>query len=269
MNSKTMFSNSDQQSRSQDRGEVRKAADKFRKHGTLFLENAFPAELIQRVRDAFAEKYETMSNKELRKRDAVVGDRRYMITIDIKKPFSDPELYANGLLMPILKSLLSEHVRIASFGAVVAWPGAEAQPIHLDHPPLFETHQQTEILPPYAVTLVVPLVDVNEDTGPTAIWPGTHCSPDRLQRLQKLITLPDYSDAEKPTTKLGDAYMMDYRVIHGGLPNNSDTIRPILYLVYSRPWFRDGFNFSSQPSVQISKKQRKKVPKELRGLFRG
>ena len=78
----------------------------------------------------------------------------------------------------------------------------------------------------------------------------------------------DFSDAEKPVTKLGDAYMMDYRVIHGGLPNDSDTARPILYLVYSRPWFRDGFNFSSQPSVQISKKQRKKVPERWQGPCR-
>ena len=210
-----------------------------------------------------------MSKKELRKRDAVVGDRRYMVTIDIKKPFNDPELYANPRVMPILESLLSAHVRIASFGSVVAWPGAEAQPIHLDHPPLFDPNDQSELLPPWAVTLVVPLVEITQDMGPTAIWPGTHKSPDRLERLQQLMTNPDYSDSEKPVTKLGDAYMMDYRVIHGGLPNDSDIVRPILYLVYSRPWFRDGFNFSSQPSVQISKKQRKKIPERWSGLFRG
>ena len=63
--------------------------------------------------------------------------------------------------------------------------------------------------------------------------------------------------------------MMDYRLIHGGMLNDSETIRPILYLVYSRPWFRDGFNFTSQPAVQISKKQRKKVPERWQGLFRG
>lgn len=241
----------------------------FREHGALFLQNAFPKSLIQRVSEAFADKYQSMSNKELRKRDATVGDRRYMVTVDIKKQFNDPSLYANPHLMPILESLLSPHLRIASFGVVVAWPGAQAQPIHLDHPPLFDLHEQSDRLPPWAVTLVVPLVAVTEEMGPTAIWPGTHRSPDRLQRLQQLMETPDYSDAEKPVTQLGDAYMMDYRVVHGGLPNDSDIVRPILYLVYSRPWFRDGFNFSSQPSVQIGKKQRKKVPERWQGLFRG
>ena len=245
-----------------------RAVEQFREHGALLLESAFSEALIRTVADAFTDKYQSMSKKELRKRDAVVGDRRYMITVDIKKPFNDPMLYANPLVMPILERLLSQHVRIASFGAVVAWPGAEAQPIHLDHPPLFEANDLNDELPPYAVTLVVPLVEVTVDMGPTAIWPGSHRGKDRISRLEQLMKIPDYSDAEKPTTKLGDAYMMDYRVIHGGLANNSDIIRPILYLVYSRPWFRDGFNFSSQPSVQISKKQRKKVPERWQGLFR-
>jgi len=246
-----------------------RAADLFREHGALFLEGAFPKDLIQRVAEAFAAKYESISKKELRKRDAVVGDRRYMVTVDIKKPFNDPALYANPTVMPILEQLLSAHLRIASFGAVAAWPGAEAQPIHLDHPPLFEADSLGDELPPYAVTLVIPLVEVTADMGPTAIWPGSHRSPDRIEQLQRLMTTPDFSDAEQPITKLGDAYMMDYRLIHGGMPNDSETIRPILYLVYSRPWFRDGFNFTSQPAVQISKKQRKKVPQRWQGLFRG
>lgn len=273
MQPKITFQNSDIDRGSIDRGGESQAVDLFRNHGALFLENAFPKKLIEKVAAAFADKYLSMSKKELRKRDALVGDRRYMITVDIKKPFNASGLYANPLLMPILESLLSSHLRIASFGVVVAMPDADDQPIHLDHPPLFDLHENYEqegsfMLPPYAVTLVVPLVEIKKETGPTAIWTGTHRSPDRLQRLQQLMTTPDYSDAQQPTTNLGDAYMMDYRVIHGGLANNSSVARPILYLVYSRPWFQDGFNFSSQPSVQISKKQRKKVPERWQGLFR-
>ena len=128
---------------------VNDAAALFRENGTLFLENAFPKELIQRAADVFAEKYQPMSKKELRKRDAVVGERRYMVTVDIKKPFNDPLLYANPLVMPILEQLLSSHLRIASFGAVAAWPGAEAQPIHLDHPPLLSLIHISEPTRPY------------------------------------------------------------------------------------------------------------------------
>lgn len=246
-----------------------KAATLFLQHGALLLENVFSADMIRNLAEAFRTEYETISKRDLRKRDALVGDRRYMITVKIRKPFNDPALYANSLLMPVLEQLLTTHLRIASFGAVASWPGAEAQPIHLDHPPLFDESDWGDQMPPYAITVVIPLVDMDESMGPTAIWPGTHRSPDRLDRLKMLTQSPSFTDAEMPVTRLGDAYMMDYRVIHGGLPNNSDQIRPILYLVYSRPWFRDGFNFSTQPSVRISKKQRKKVPLRWQGLFRG
>ncbi len=243
-------------------------ASSFREHGALVLRDVFESELIKKVGNAFVEKYLSLSKSELVKRDALVGDRRYMISVDIKKPFNDPELFANSKLMPILEQLLSPHLRIASFGVVVAMPGAEDQAIHLDHPPLFENPEINDSLSPYAITVVVPLVKVTRQMGPTAIWPGTHKCADRIEQLESLMRSPDYSNAHMPETILGDAYMMDYRVIHGGLANNSDVPRPILYLVYSRPWFRDGFNFSSQPAVAISKKQRKKVPERWRGLFR-
>lgn len=239
----------------------------FEQKGALLLENVFPVELIEKIAFAFNERYQNLSKSELRQRDAIVGDRRYMITIDIKKPFNDPMLYANPCLIGLLRSLLTTRCRIASFGAVVAFPGAEDQPIHLDHPPLFDNASICDRMPPYAITVVVPLLNMSAEMGTTAIWPGTHRGADRLLKLNQLMDNPDFSGSEKPITKMGDAYMMDYRVIHGGMANRSEQVRPVLYLVYSRPWFRDGFNFSSQPSVQISKKQKRRVPKKHRYLF--
>ena len=245
-----------------------RAMDIFRQQGALWLAGCFDRELIQQVADACTEKYLSLGKKELRKRDAIVGDRRYMITVDIKKPFNDPRLYANPILLSLLHKLLSPHCRIASFGIVSASPGADEQPIHLDHPPLFDDPATNDGIPPYAITVVIPLVSLIPEMGTTAIWPGSHRSADRLEMLKQLMEAPDYAAAHHPLASLGDAYLMDYRLIHGGRANESDHVRPILYSVYSRPWFRDGFNFGSQPAVQISKKQIKKVPKEHRGLFR-
>ena len=91
MKSSISFSN-------RDRNVTEQGVDLFRDNGALFLENAFPKDLIERVAETYADKYQSMSKKELRKRDAVVGDRRYMVTVDIKKPFNDPELYALSLI---------------------------------------------------------------------------------------------------------------------------------------------------------------------------
>jgi len=142
---------------------------------------------------------------------------------------------------------------------VTALPGAEDQPIHLDHPPLFEAAPHlTNSIPPYAVTMVVPLVDIDEQTGTTAIWEGSHKksddqnSEDRFRLLSRLMQEPDYSMAARPLPRQGDVYLMDYRVIHGGLANRSQIDRPILYVVYSRPWFRDGFNFGTESTSSWS-----------------
>ena len=80
---------------------------------------------------------------------------------------------------------------------------------------------------------------------------------------------PDYDGSTQPLARMGDVYMMDYRLIHGGLPNESESERPILYLVYGRPWFHDGFNFSDQPPVEITSKQLEGMLPEHRYLFSG
>ena len=253
---------------------TQQAVSLFQQHGALWLENVFSREVIEMLRKSFQKRFEKTSRSDLVKRGALVGDQRYMLTLDIKGKFNHPEVYANACLMPLLSGLLSANLRIASFGCVTALPGAEDQSIHIDHPPLFEaTPHLTDNIPPYALTMVVPLVDIDERTGTTAIWEGSHKqsddpnSEDRFELLDRLMKKPDYSAAAKPLPQQGDVYLMDYRVIHGGLANRSQIDRPILYVVYSRPWFRDGFNFGKQPSVSISFKQLKKVPKRFRGMF--
>jgi ectoine hydroxylase-related dioxygenase (phytanoyl-CoA dioxygenase family) len=252
--------------------QVEHAANQFQRYGCLWIENAFEKSTIAKLRDAYQKNYLSLTKAQLRQRDASVGDQRFMITVDIKGRFNQPEVYANNALMPILQTLLSDSMRIASFGSVVALPGADDQAIHLDHPPLFGTaidSHTADAIPPYALTMVIPLVNLNADTGTTAIWEGSHRGPERFERLKTLMQTPDFGDASLPMAVQGDAYLMDYRVIHGGTANTGDHARPVLYIVYSRRWFRDGFNFQTQHPVSISKKQLKKMPKNFRMLFDG
>jgi hypothetical protein len=61
---------------------------------------------------------------------------------------------------------------------------------------------------------------------------------------------------------------MDYRLIHGGLANRSDKVRPILYFVFSRYWFRDYANFTQKAPVVMRTSEYERVPKKWRKLFR-
>jgi len=246
---------------------TQQAVNLFHSHGALWLENVFSKSTIEELRIAYEKKYLNLSKKELRKRDAAVGDQRFMITVDVKGAFNQPELFANEAISPILHGLLSDTMRIASFGSVVALPDADDQAIHLDHPPLFGVDDDR--LPVYALTMVVPLIDLTPETGSTAIWEGSHKKSGSRNQLVDLMNDPTWDGSVHPLPKLGDVYLMDYRVIHGGMANNCDQPRPILYLVYGRPWFQDAYNFSDQPPVKFAKGEFKKVPVTHRSLFAG
>lgn len=243
------------------------AVQLFHNHGALWVKNVFSADFVDQLAEAYNERYTTLRVSELKKRYAIVGDHRFMITVDVEAPFDDPALFDNPKLRPVFDELIGKQYLISSFGSVVTFPGADPQPIHFDHPPLFESESDCVGLPPYAITMVVPLVDLDESTGSTAIWEGTHQQSGVRKRLHKLIETPDFEGAAVPFARKGDVYLMDYRVVHGGTANRGEFPRPILYVVYCRPWFRDGFNFSDQPPISISDSQLKKLPKESRRLF--
>jgi len=60
---------------------------------------------------------------------------------------------------------------------------------------------------------------------------------------------------------------MDYKLRHYGVANRSDAVRPILYNIYSRPWFRDYKNYGKQTDLEISRKDYSRIPDEYKHLF--
>ena len=72
---------------------------------------------------------------------------------------------------------------------------------------------------------------------------------------------------QDPVIRTGGALLMDYRLYHGGLANGSTRPRPILSLVFARPWFRDAVNFREQPPLLYGPVQRVRMPPHLRRLL--
>jgi len=249
---------------------ARKADKLFRERGALWIENVFSQGMVNRLRRSYQKRYIDQGASELARQHAVVGDRRFMATVTLEPPFNSPRLFANSLLTPLFESWLGPGYLISSFGSVVAFPGAAAQEIHFDFPPLFESEEVCCHLPPYAITLVIPLVDLDREIGSTAWWEGSHRDEQARNKLQALVAGSDplgSSGAVFPTARAGDVYLMDYRLIHGGMANQGSLARPILYIVYGRPWFRDAFNFSDQPAVDISPQRRRALSPKYRQLF--
>ena len=62
-------------------------------------------------------------------------------------------------------------------------------------------------------------------------------------------SLADYAPpgSMAPLLELGDALVYDQRTIHRGTANISSESRPLLYLLYKRPWYHETINFGEEP----------------------
>lgn len=231
------------------------------------MQNLFSKSLIQRLRKAYIENYCDLPMSELDRRFACVGHNRYMINVDLEPPFLSPSLYANPILDSLLNEWLGSEYVISSFGSVVAFAGSADQSIHVDYPPLFDSAEVCNALPPYAISVVLPLIDLDDKTGATAVWPQSHTDPSSRDKLAGLVNGTDQSKPQIPYGKQGDALLMDMRLIHTGTANASDDARPLVYIVYARPWFNEQANFGEQPAIRISHRYLQKVPTRYRKLF--
>ncbi|MEM7677446.1 MAG: phytanoyl-CoA dioxygenase family protein [Myxococcota bacterium] len=227
----------------------------FLRDGLISLNGVVDIAAVQAAYQGFIERYAGLGEEELRAVGSRVGHERYMISVDWAPPFDDPCLWANPRFERLLNDLLGPNFTLDSYALVAAYPGAAPQHVHLDHPLLFEGAVLSRALPPYAVTLAIPLIDLTPSSGGTRVWPGSH------RRLPGFIARRVGGEVLLPPR--GGAYLMDYRLLHGGTANHSALPRPILYLAYSRPWFHDAANFQKHPPLRITEAQRAALPPRL------
>jgi phytanoyl-CoA dioxygenase PhyH len=239
-------------------------AQLFLDHGSVLIRGAFSPAYVRQLHRTFVDGYRAYFRDRHFPDALTVGDKRTMVTVEVRGRFNSPRLYANPVILPVLESLLGRHLIVGGLGAVVSLPGARDQHVHRDHPHIFDGVEANDtrtggfVLPPYAVTAFVPLVPINAITGTIRVWPG---SQDRPRSSARNDTGVD------PVAALGDCLLMDSRLLHHGTANHSENVRPVLYLVYQRPWFRDCLNYEKQLPVRISAAEYSRVPARFRVLF--
>ncbi|ASJ73131.1 phytanoyl-CoA dioxygenase family protein [Granulosicoccus antarcticus] len=252
------FSDAERESRTIAPETLALCATLFRKYGVLILKSVFEPSLLSQCHQVFSERYQAYLTDQRHKDALRIGDKRFQITIDITKPFNDPALYGNGLTLPLMKDILGEACILGCFTSAMSLPGSKDQRLHKDHKALFHDDPQSVSEPSFAVTMMVPLVDLNERVGTTRVKKGSHTrTSDRSKGMPW----------QTPFVSVGDCYLMDYRLSHHGQANQSDKPRPILSLVYQRPWFRDYINFHNQPSLRLSSDEYEQVPAALKSLL--
>ena len=146
-------------------------------------------------------------------------------------------------------------------------PGAVAcylEPWHADGVPLFPGCND---LPAHALNCFAPLVNVSRRMGPTEFVPASH-KPGPVARALEAALQRGRAPADvfSPELSVGDVLVYDQRTVHRGVPNRTKDERPILYLLFARPWFRDHINFGETSLFERhlaagkKKKKRRRVP---------
>ncbi len=244
--------------------QVAKAA--LRENGCVLLRGAIEPSAIDRVRESFNAEW-GFSEPEMAaaaKRPAPnlvlrVGEKRYEVLVKLTGALAEPTLFANPMLYPFLASELSSDMRISGVTAVVSYPGAELQHIHADHAYLYGSDAISTELPPYAINAAIPLIDVDQAIGPTAVCLGSHRWPEtKPAKLEDLVSV----DIGR-----GDCLLIDYRTKHSGMPNASSVMRPILYVVYARNWFFDDINHVGRPSLNMPLADFEALPDPVKPLL--
>ena len=252
---------------------LRKVRLGMERHGAVAFADLFPMPLLKKLRSEVLRRHES---GELRERGLVrdIGGR-YAAVLPFEGPFLTPEFYANPRLLDALGILLGSSYCIGSLEAVISLPGSSRQHQHIDGPIRFDRaigktridfKKDLSDLPPYAVTLCVPLCDLDEVNGATLLWPGSHRTALRPRPPRESEIRRDFR-AEEMVGKFGRTFLFDYRLFHCGLPNMSREPRPLLMFVFTRPWFRDPNLADVYPSVVITQRNLKRVPERHRPLF--
>ena len=169
------------------------------------------------------------------------------------------ELGAQPLVAAAIRALLGPKNYLEKAGLLVSHPGAEPQRWHMDTPHLFSVGAH---LPPHSLSVFVPLVDLVPANGPTEFQLATHvkanlvapqrhatacCPAGSLVICARALlgsnqpgTAPSLSSVLLHTARPRAAD--DVRIMHRGGPNASLAERPVVYLTFSRVWYRDTLN---------------------------
>ena len=252
---------------------LRRVRDAMARDGAAAFDGLFPVRLLKKLRANVLRRHESGELREHGLVRDIAG--RYAALVPFEGPFLDPAFYASSALHAMLESLLGGDYCIGSLETVIAEPGALRQHQHIDGPIRFDRlvggrksayEGDLSALAPYAVTLCIPLCDVDENNGPTAIWAGSHRSALHARPPGGARVAREYA-VERMVGKMGLSFFFDFRVFHGGEPNFSREPRPVLMFVFTRRWYRDPNLADVFPSVIISKRNLNRVPAARRGLF--
>ena len=156
------------------------AAGCIRRHGVVVIRDAIPRAALAAVLDDFKVRHDVHmapAQKKLYRRFQS-DPLRAQVPVAIDGPVANSEFFAPPSVQAVTRHLMGDDLILGEMGVVISHAGAGAgagvQEIHRDSDFLFGGLDMEIDLPPFAMTMLVPLLDVTLDMGPTEFWAGSH-----------------------------------------------------------------------------------------------
>ncbi|KAL7576682.1 hypothetical protein ACA910_005609 [Epithemia clementina (nom. ined.)] len=258
--------------------EARDAIHIFEKCRLLIFKNAFDKKLLAEYREQFAEFILGLKEGRISRTGTnsagdtlfLAGRGRGRYEIVLPERLAHPAIVAHERILQVIrhKNIIGANAGLRSLQSLVSegnrGGGTPAQSWHYDQGFLFGQERgglnnfgiAGHDLPPAAVSLAIPFLDMTPERGPTEFCLGSSAlngvGPEVEVMDQSLIEegslfqryyeRDGYCPGEcwiAPLLNFGDAVLWDYGVRHRGGWNSSPDLRSILLLVYSKKWFDD------------------------------
>lgn len=194
------------------------ARETWAREGYLFLPDAMPKDLLANLRSeivgAFAEASKDFAKNRI---GGTLHGHLNCFPGEQTKAFAD-KVESLGIKQ-IMEEAVGESLTLISAGCNINMPGSHAQNFHIDG----------EFNDPWIVVNAT-LVDTDVRNGATEIVPGTHAS----QLLYWEFMLKGFwRKRVRRDSVVGDIVIRPTTLWHRGMPNRSDSIRPMIGLVYA------------------------------------
>lgn len=214
---------------------------KFKHDGLLVVENILNklqiqglSEEIDKIRRLVAKKIQFMPRPL-----AVYSDiaERHLGRLDYRCGFT-ADIFAHcGIPIIQLIKTLSPTIDFRHYwGAIPSHSGSGPTDLHRDVYPMLNTSKDYNLdeidinLPPYYFTVLIPLVKLTQENGPTEFVKGSH-----NQAVANIQTPEIFAPLLNP----GDIVIFDGRTLHRGAANYSKTERVVAYITFVANWYHD------------------------------
>jgi ectoine hydroxylase-related dioxygenase (phytanoyl-CoA dioxygenase family) len=234
--------------------------------GVVVIRNTFPSSLIESLAAAqsiqfndFYKRLEADPTTLATQRSSARGRGRYELKSPMKEPWINRDFIANSFVFPVVNNILGDvsDIELDQFSSItsLAQGYTDMGIYHRDVLALFPDLGASELLPPHGVVMVVPLLNMTKELGPTEFLLKTHlpCKSTELVLHHTgvdVCPLAANSITFIPIANMTDVVLFDVRTIHRGGENRTPLLRPIMYVSYVRGWWRDAVNFVIQRNTK-------------------